>query len=289
MPLILTVIFVGAYQGSRQWGDLYALLFFGLLGWFMKRLGWPRPPLILGVVLGGIVERYLVISIQRYEAEWLLRPLVVGILALALWGLVRPLLREVKAAGGVTALFSGFGKPRFDVASLAYPAFLALLGVMLWEAAQWNLNAKVVPLSVAWFTIVIALASWANHSLRPPAETGALAGEGGVTAGAPHFDLRSGLEGVETRDIVRRAVTFLGWLLVFLGGVAMIGMLPTAFVFVILYMRAEGRERWTLTLPVADTLSFLAYLLFDRALALPWPRTVVGGWFPALSELVPSL
>ena len=51
-------------------------LFFSLLGWFMKRFSWPRPPLILGLVLSGIIENYLFISISRYGATWMMRPIV---------------------------------------------------------------------------------------------------------------------------------------------------------------------------------------------------------------------
>ena len=32
LPAIMAVVYVGAFQGSRAWGDLYALLFFGLMG-----------------------------------------------------------------------------------------------------------------------------------------------------------------------------------------------------------------------------------------------------------------
>ena len=39
-----------------------SLMFFGVVGWIMKRLGWPRPPMVLGLVVGGIFERYLFIS-----------------------------------------------------------------------------------------------------------------------------------------------------------------------------------------------------------------------------------
>ncbi|MDH5750660.1 MAG: tripartite tricarboxylate transporter permease, partial [Rhodospirillales bacterium] len=62
LPLVLSIVFIGAFQGSRQWGDLYILLGFGVFGWIMKRMGWPRPPLILGFVLGKVVERYFFIS-----------------------------------------------------------------------------------------------------------------------------------------------------------------------------------------------------------------------------------
>ena len=66
LPAVLGIIYIGAFEATRQWGDLFALLFFGLVGWIMKQFKWPRPPLILGVVLGDTIERYLFISIERY-------------------------------------------------------------------------------------------------------------------------------------------------------------------------------------------------------------------------------
>ena len=48
MPMILTVIMIGAFQARRDWGDLIAVIAFGILGSIMKRLKWPRPPIILG-------------------------------------------------------------------------------------------------------------------------------------------------------------------------------------------------------------------------------------------------
>jgi TctA family transporter len=63
----------------------------------MKQLRWPRPPLILGFVLGAIIERYMFISTARYGFEWLLRPVVVILLGLAVLGLLRPLIGELLA------------------------------------------------------------------------------------------------------------------------------------------------------------------------------------------------
>src|ERR1700688_2913126 len=62
LPIVLSLVFVAAFQGEHDWGDLYALVFFGVIGWIMKRLGWPRPPMVLGLVVGAIFERYLFIS-----------------------------------------------------------------------------------------------------------------------------------------------------------------------------------------------------------------------------------
>src|SRR6185369_12037462 len=56
LPIVLALVFVAAYEGSHDWGDLFVLLGFGVVGWLMKRLGWPRPPMVLGIVIGGIFE-----------------------------------------------------------------------------------------------------------------------------------------------------------------------------------------------------------------------------------------
>jgi hypothetical protein len=61
LPIVLALVFVAAYEGSHDWGDLYSLMIFGMIGWIMKRLAWPRPPLVVGLVIGGIFERYLYI------------------------------------------------------------------------------------------------------------------------------------------------------------------------------------------------------------------------------------
>ncbi len=78
-PIVVVMVFLASFQATRHFGDLWSLLFFSVLGWFMKRFSWPRPPLILGVVLSGIIENYLFISITRYGAEWVTRPIVLMI------------------------------------------------------------------------------------------------------------------------------------------------------------------------------------------------------------------
>src|ERR1700682_6225810 len=89
LPIIIALVFVAAFEGEHDWGDLYTLVFFGVIGWIMKRLGWPRPPMVLGIVVGAIFERYLFISTQLYGWGWLWRAAVVGGFAFVGWALVR--------------------------------------------------------------------------------------------------------------------------------------------------------------------------------------------------------
>ena len=84
-PVIIVIVVVGAWQETRHWADLALLLGFGVLGWIMKRSGMPRPPLLIGFILSGLAERYLWMSYNLYDWEWLTRPGVLTIGGLAVF------------------------------------------------------------------------------------------------------------------------------------------------------------------------------------------------------------
>lgn len=94
MPFVLVIVFTAAYDTTRQWGDLILLLLFGVIGWIMKRMGWPRPPLLIGFVLANAAERYLIVASERYGSEWLLRPGVLAIAAVLVLTLFGSIFRE---------------------------------------------------------------------------------------------------------------------------------------------------------------------------------------------------
>ncbi len=104
-----------------------------------------------------------------------------------------------------------------------------------------------------------------------------------------HLDLSVEDEGITTKVMLTRAFIYLAWLLGFVVLAALFGMLPAVFLFVILYMRIEGKESWKLTLSCAFGLVLFAWGLFDYLLALPWPQTVIGDWIPALKGQIPSI
>jgi len=91
VPLILVFVFIGAFAAHFNHYDLLALLVFSALGFMMRRHGWPRAPLLLGVVLGTKMELYLWLSYTRYGVEWLLRPGVVILFILLLASVFYPI------------------------------------------------------------------------------------------------------------------------------------------------------------------------------------------------------
>jgi len=94
VPMILVFVFIGAFAANRSNLDLIALLGFSFLGFIMRRHGWPRSPLILGLVLGDKMENYLWLSYGRFGFEWLTRPGVIIIAALVVLSLCYPMLQH---------------------------------------------------------------------------------------------------------------------------------------------------------------------------------------------------
>jgi TctA family transporter len=94
IPILITLVFLGGYVDSNTFLAMGITLLFGLIGLVMVYLDWPRPPLVLGLVLGPLVERYLFISYRLYEFSFLLRPLVVAILLVGVAILLLPSLQN---------------------------------------------------------------------------------------------------------------------------------------------------------------------------------------------------
>ncbi|MDP2354923.1 MAG: tripartite tricarboxylate transporter permease [Beijerinckiaceae bacterium] len=291
MPSVLGVIYIGAFQGSRNWGDLWTLLIFGVLGWVMKQMKWPRPPLVLGLVLGDIIERYLFISIQRYGVDWFARPIVIGIFAVSAMGLLRPLLQDLKKEGGVGGMLSGYGKPQFELQHLMHVFLLCVFGYLLFEASSWNFSAKIVPMIVGATGFgCIALSLLNDVCRKAHMEAIDLRKEAkGEVEEKIHMDLESDTAHVSTHLILVRAGIFFGWLLAFMGSMSVIGIIPTVPLFVVLYMRLEGPESWKLVVPQAIGLTVFIWFVFDQLLTIPWPPTFLGSWAPWLKDIIPSL
>ena len=83
VPIMFIFILMGAFSVHRDPIDLLVVVAFGVLGYFMRRFSYPRPAMILGLVLGDLMEKYLYRSVASYGISWLARPAVIGLLILA--------------------------------------------------------------------------------------------------------------------------------------------------------------------------------------------------------------
>src|SRR5438094_1995916 len=99
-PVILGISIVGVYSASGSLFDVALLAAFGLLGYVMRKLDYPAAPLILGLVLGGAMERALRQSLMMSEGSLSIlvaRPISAVMLSLALLILLIPFFTKVNA------------------------------------------------------------------------------------------------------------------------------------------------------------------------------------------------
>jgi len=94
IPFLLFLVFIGSFTANNNLYDLLVTLIFGFLGYFMVLYGWPRPPLILGLILGKMGENYLWISTQAYGAKWLLFPSVIILILITIAVIAYPTIKE---------------------------------------------------------------------------------------------------------------------------------------------------------------------------------------------------
>jgi putative tricarboxylic transport membrane protein len=98
MPLIGILSIVGVYVLNGSESDLILMLFFGILGFIMRKTGFPMAPLILGLVLGGLIEvnfrRALTYSYGDYSTFYG-SPITIGLWVITFLSLVAPVLVKI--------------------------------------------------------------------------------------------------------------------------------------------------------------------------------------------------
>ncbi len=57
IPLILVAAGIGVYSLNESVVELFLALGFGVLGYVMRKLSFPIPPLVLSIILGGLMEK----------------------------------------------------------------------------------------------------------------------------------------------------------------------------------------------------------------------------------------
>src|SRR5919109_1332238 len=96
VPIMFIFILMGAFSVNRDPTDLLLVVAFGILGYFMRRFAYPRPAMILGLVLGDLMEKYLYRSVASYGFSWLGRPAVIALLIMTGLSLIFTLRGRMK-------------------------------------------------------------------------------------------------------------------------------------------------------------------------------------------------
>ena len=89
-PMILMTTIIGTYSVANSTFDLIVMLIIGILAYFMEENNFPIAPMILGLLLGKLLENNFMSSIIKAQGSYIAffnRPIsaVLGVITLAIW------------------------------------------------------------------------------------------------------------------------------------------------------------------------------------------------------------
>jgi putative tricarboxylic transport membrane protein len=280
--VIIPLVVLAAYLDMRSWFAIPILVVFSAIGLVMKYFGWPRPPLVLGFILGPIIDVNIQTAISLYGVVGVLtRPLtliLLGLLVLTAILFTRFLSRaETSAPAGPERAPSGSPAPeardrrRSVRASVwkAWPPLLLMIGAAaaLTVAMEYPPRARMLPVSLSAAIIVLSALELARQILRP--ETG--------PRQIMDLGMRSrGMEGAARAGWIMAGLFGLFFLLAMTirldnAAVAFAALLPVLFL--------SGWKRWLTGALTGGILALWTQGLMNHFMAVIWPEPVLAGWF----------
>lgn len=97
-PALIALSLVGAFLDSRTLFGIAVTVVAGFAGYFLRVWGYSNAGVILGFVLGPLIERNFFIAIQAYGASFLVRPVTLTVIGLVVLFLYLPSLGRRAAA-----------------------------------------------------------------------------------------------------------------------------------------------------------------------------------------------
>jgi putative tricarboxylic transport membrane protein len=91
-PLIIVLCVIGAFSINNNIFDVFIMLIFGLLGYVMEKLKIPPAPMVIGLILGDLLNVSLHQSLLISHGSWAIfvtSPISAVLLALALFSVLQ--------------------------------------------------------------------------------------------------------------------------------------------------------------------------------------------------------
>jgi putative tricarboxylic transport membrane protein len=98
-PSVFVLCVIGAYAPSQTVVDVWTMLIAGVVGYVLRRYGFSPAPLVMGLVLGQMVEETLKQSMVIFDQDWTRffgRPIVVVLFAITVATVALPFLAQLR-------------------------------------------------------------------------------------------------------------------------------------------------------------------------------------------------
>lgn len=107
MPVVFTLCVIGPYALTQRLFDVWVMVAFGILGFALRRMDYPMPPLVLGIILGKLLDDNLRRGLTLSNGDitpFFTRPISAGFVVIIVVSIVMsagPIRRRVMRLVGV--------------------------------------------------------------------------------------------------------------------------------------------------------------------------------------------
>lgn len=265
VPAILMFVFMGAWMGGGSFGDWVVCFIMGGVGFWMKRSAWPRPPLVLALVLGSIMENAFLLTDRVYDGyEWMARPIVIaiGIVIIVSIGFVIKGIIKQKKSGETVTKEGGVSSPVYSLPfSIALVVIFVLAAVY---AIDWPKSVKAFPYLLGCVGAVLtACAVFTDFSdLRRDV--------------AAHGSYSNAVKAAGQNALIGKAglflLTVLGMMLIML----LVGQKLALPLFMAFYLVVWGKYNWRVVTLYAGIAFVFMNLFYDKVMNLFMYESVLG-------------
>lgn len=260
VPAVVIFIFMGSWLWSPGMFTWTVLLGVGLVGYMMKAAGWPRPPFILGFVLGPIIENAMAITYQTYEPmEVVTRPqFLILLLIVAIVGFF--VVKSTQSGSDFKIESNVESSTSLRLSTIMAVILLTIFAGAIWMAWDYKLLAKLSAITIAVAGVLIAATVIIVDQLKLRKFAAARAA-GDTSAGGTFM---------EFFDSHKRQVTVFAAIAAMALMTQVVGTYVGIVGFAMAYTAIWGKFKWWVVLLYGAGCAAFLYLLYERVLHTPF-------------------
>jgi len=253
---ILVFCFIGAFSLRALFFDVYTALIFGVIGYFMRKRGYPLAPFILGFILGPLLEEKFITTMMMTGnfLVFVARPVSLSFLIFALAMLVFPLIKNKEVIG-----------------SQREPETISK-GEFIWLLILISVSIYAFISAFAFNYIEAAKSIWTSAALFPwLCSAGIILISGIRLAHAPRAKNLLKFGALRLSSGMKRVLVGGGWLALYFLGEMFVGHIFSGILVLPFLLHFTGIRSKKLLLSVPLALVFFTTLVFTSVFYIPLP------------------
>jgi len=262
VPVLISIILTGAFAVNGSIFDIGVVILFGFIGYLMKQLGYSRSCLLIGFVLGTVLEKNLLLAIQIDGPYFFLRPVPLALALVTIAFLVFNIWKISRSTA------TAKGRPSADRDQPLELVFISVAGILFAAALAGAMNYDYLPARTPVFILVPLLLLTALQFNRARI----LKRQRPSSAASTRSFFATGAH-------LGKALEIFIWTILLFVLIVLAGHYAGILAFMFLLLKIVSKKDTTLALAIAGSVTLALFILFEIAFDIELYRGLLYRFF----------